>query len=1163
MQLTDGTILISSRDLIAELECDHRLHLEWSVLVGKLPRMEPEDSPELELLIDKGIAHEESLSKKYSEEGSFVEINKPAWSKVGYEKAMAETMAAIKAGTNVIAQAAFYTGTYLAFVDFLILNRDEDGKPILDEEGRFVYDPVDAKSARTAKRAAVLQVASYAQVMVELGLATPKSVRLWLSGDSVWSTPARNVMDLAALFMERVKGKLASYISAPDPIWAAPRESCSRCKWSQSCDTGRHKDRDLSLIQEIRSTARTAIIDAGIQTIDDLAEEPIGEEDYVPEGVSRSTFTRLVKQAEIQVRGKDADRPIHDLRNPETLANLPTANPGDVWFDMEGDPFAENGEGLEYMFGVFWTESISAENFETFDAVNRESEGKAFQKFMEWILARRQIHPNMHIYHYASYEKSALLRLAQRHGIVEDEVDRLLREGVMIDLYAVIRKAFLFSTESLSIKSIEAIYQEERGDDQAVVSAVGSVIEFENALVCLQAGEEVEFKRIVQNIREYNRVDCSSTQKLNSWIREQMVLLGISPCEPGAQSEESLAGESDSPVADGILEYVPQDQKNRSDAQQGLALVAASLRYHVRESKPAWQTIFERAGKDLDELEDYDDVVVIGDISSSEWSKTGRQRVFHRNLSVQSPGPDFSMLFSEKDRPYLLYDPALPDQNVLAEHGRGITSAKIESLTATEIEFDETSKFDSSEQLPIAILPQAPINAKPIPDFLNDLIGSPALIRLEKDLTPFEQTCWSDILLRKLPRQKSGSLPASGDFISDITAALLDSDRSYVAVQGPPGTGKTHVGAHVIVELIQKGWRIGVVAQSHSVVENLLDKVRNINAHVPIAKEPATGGPTARGYHVDVIESWINERDASRTDIGFVVGGTAWTFCANDIRGYVFDLMVIDEAGQFSLANSLGVLAQAKCALLLGDPQQLPQVSQAIHVEPVETSVLSHVLGEAPTIDSDRGYFLEKSFRMHPDLCDPVSKLQYEDRLESHERCSMRELENVKPGLNIISVDHVGNTTASDEEAKEAVQLVNSLLGRQWKDIDGDDRALPPRPLRAEDILIVTPYNRQVRKIKATLAAAHISGIQVGTVDKFQGKEAPVVIVSMTTSSSQDLPRGIEFLLDPHRLNVAISRAQWACFLMRSPQLSIMEPNSVEGIVRLGKFVSLCKGRLS
>ena len=1156
MQLIGDSLIFSSRDLLAQLECEHRLHMDWSAAKSLIPNPKNELSREMQMLIDRGNKHENELKIKAESNGSYIEIKNFDYSITSFEASMKETLAAMSVGIETISQGTLFTGEYLAFVDFLILVKDENGIPLKDSKGRYIYDPVDAKSARSAKRSAVLQVASYAQALRRLGLPDPHFVHLWLAGDLTWSTPAQNVMDLGELFMERVNLNVVNYKGIPENSYAPPREACTRCKWKVNCEDGREKANDLSLVQEIKNITRQSLIEGGITTLGELANADDTKRPLPPHGVSLKMYEALRAQASIQIRGKGLDIPIFEGKDISTLSQVPESSPGDIWFDMEGDPFAENGDGLEYMFGVYWINQDQEHDFKTFDARDRDSERVAFINFMAWILEKLTEFPNAHIYHYAAYEKTALLKLARRHVAMEDEVDNLLRKGTLVDLYSVVRKAFRFSTTSMSIKHIEHVYQSKRDKDNAVNDAVGSVVEFEDALEQLREGNEEKFHLIVSGIRDYNRDDCSSTYKLDKWIREQMLLLNIEPApvEPGIPEEAGVA--IDQPVADALLQFVPTNREKRNDSDQAVALVAAALRYHVRESKPLWQGIFEKAGKEIDELESYDDVIVIESQSASDWHMPPKARKFRRDLVIQSPGPDFSMLFTKDDTVHLLYDPAPLGSITMAQNSRGLIAVAIDEVTSSEITIKQMEKDEQWSQLPIAILPGPGVGTKSIEKVLNDEIGVPVLSLLKEDRPPFENTCWSDLLLRVPPRQKSGFLNQSQDTVLAITSSLLDSDNSYVAVQGPPGTGKTHVGAHVIVNLVRAGWKIGVVAQSHSVIENLLNKVHEVDPSIPIGKESKAGAQDPPVYQVTNLLSWINSQSE-----GFVAGGTLWKYCHEDMRGTQFDLMVIDEAGQFSLANSLAALSNSRCALLLGDPQQLPQVNQATHPEPVEKSALSHLLGESPTIPPDKGYFLSESYRMHAEICKPVSHLQYEGRLGAHARCAKRELEGVTPGVIVRMVNHSGNTTNSLDEAKRVVELIAEILGTEWIDVDGSDSPIAARPIAEADVLVVTPYNHQVRMIKTELQKAGLKEVRVGTVDKFQGQEAPITVVSMATSSSEDLPRGIEFLLDPHRLNVAISRAQWVSYVVRSPQLSIMEPSTADGMVKLGKFVSLCKNR--
>lgn len=814
------------------------------------------------------------------------------------------------------------------------------------------------------------------------------------------------------------------------------------------------------------------------------------------------------------------------------------------------------------MFGAVWRNprDSSGFSFKTWNARDRDSERVAFIDFITWIVARRKEYSDMHIFHYASYEKSALLRLAQQHGVMEDEVDQIVRDGVLIDLYKIVRNSFRFSTPSLSIKDVEQVYRGKRNKDDGVATAVDSIVEFELALAELRRGNETEFLRRVEDIRKYNEIDCRSTQQLDEWLRQQASNLGITT---GKSQEEFFeiddgreAKELDNPIADALSEYFPANPDDRSPEDQGIANVVASIYFHHRERRPAWWAIFERAQADLEDLDTFDDVVVGTKVTATEWAKPTPRSHLTRIVTIESEDVVLSYMVEAGKRHQLLYDPT-PDGLVpLNNSNRHFRGSEVASVTETQITMSEKSKDLTWDDLPIAILPPAPIPTKSIEAVLTGVIGAEVFSRVKKKGSIFPPTAWADVLLGREPRQLGGAeLPRTSDVITDITNALLESESSYIAVQGPPGTGKTHVGGAVIARLAKAGWRIGVTAQSHAVIENMLNAVHHADPMIQIGKKSSANHPPS-AFQVKDELGWALDQTG-----GFVIGGTAWAMTSDDVREIGFDLMVIDEAGQFALANSIAVLCAAKCALLLGDPQQLPQVSQGTHPDPVELSVLEHILKEHKTIPDEYGYFLNSTYRLHPLLAKKVSALQYEGKLSSEARCALRNLQGIDPGLHIVEVNHSDNTVKSEEEATKIVEMLPSLLGKKWTDTNkATGLPIPARALEEKDILVVTAYNKQVRCIKGALKDAGYPNIRVGTFDKFQGQEAAVVFVSMATSSSDDLPRGIEFLLSPNRLNVAISRAQWACYLLRSSQLSSMEPATADGMIMLGKFITLNKG---
>ena len=426
-----------------------------------------------------------------------------------------------------------------------------------------------------------------------------------------------------------------------------------------------------------------------------------------------------------------------------------------------------------------------------------------------------------------------------------------------------------------------------------------------------------------------------------------------------------------------------------------------------------------------------------------------------------------------------------------------------------------------------------------------------------------------DILYRRPPRLVTGgSLPAEADFSGEdlpmvraVHAAVCALDSSYVAVQGPPGSGKTFLGSHVIASLVAAGWRVGVVAQSHAVVENMLAAVveRGLFPAERVAKLAGTSQrpdfPWAEWSRATVQQRCGGGANGE----GFVFGGTAWNFSnASLFEQASLDLLVVDEAGQFSLANTLAVARSARNLLLLGDPQQLPQVSSAPHPYPVDISTLSWLSGDAPTVDERFGYFLPVSWRMHPQLCAPVSRLSYGGRLASAPAAALRHLEGREPGLQVVPVSHRRCTVRSEVEAAEVVHLAQEFVGARWDAGDGVVRALT-----GDDIVVVAAYNAQVDTIvqhleRAGLRDAQGHGVRVGTVDKFQGQQAPVTVVSLAASNAGASGRGAEFLLSPNRLNVAISRGQWCSVLVCSSMIHRFVPATAQQLAVLGDFMVLC-----
>lgn len=447
----------------------------------------------------------------------------------------------------------------------------------------------------------------------------------------------------------------------------------------------------------------------------------------------------------------------------------------------------------------------------------------------------------------------------------------------------------------------------------------------------------------------------------------------------------------------------------------------------------------------------------------------------------------------------------------------------------------------------------------------------PSVLDAAASLTGVESAS-ADLLFRRAPRLKKSAsnaknaenLPREVDFpdsdlptVDAVHAAVRALDHSYVAVQGPPGAGKTFLASHVIARLVAEGAKVGVVAQSHAVIENLMLACCARDGF------DVSRAVRLRGKSVTPDAPWSEVSDSELVELisgagGLLFGGTVWDYVSERrVPAGSLDMLVVDEAGQFSLTNTVAAARAARSVLLLGDPQQLPQVSTGVHPYPVDVSALGWLSDGAAALDPRFGYFLGESWRMDSALCERVSWLSYDGALASAAATAGRSLRGVAPGVVSYPVEHAGCSVRSVQEAQAVVDCVRELLGREWVPAAGAE----PRPLAAEDCIVVAAYNAQVDCVREALIAAGLAdssgaGVRVGTVDKFQGQEAAVVLVSLA-SSRVDSGRGAGFVLSPNRLNVAVSRGQWRAVLVHSPLVARSVPQDVEEVLALSGFAGL------
>lgn len=1126
------TVIYSASDLAAAARCEYALLRSFDARLGRGPAVSSDDEL-LARTAQLGAEHEQRHLDELSADASPSEVTviaRPAYTVAGLTAAAQATLEAAHRRDPVIFQAAMFDGRFAGFADFLIWDGER-------------YRLRDTKLARSVKVEALLQLAAYADVLGKAGVPVADEVDLVLGGGTLASY---RVDELLAVYRPRraaLQALLDGHLAADTAVrWSD--ETVRACFGCPECQQQVRATDDLLLVAGMRASQRARLIEAGITTTHQLARHT----GAVP-GLAQRALTALTGQARLQVAPQPDGKPPYEVVDPQPLMLLPDPDKGDLFFDYEGDPlWTTNGRdwGLEYLWGVLGAEG----NFQPFWAHDRASERQVLVDFLDMVRKRRKRFPKMHIYHYAPYERSTLLRLAGRYGVGENDVDDLLRNGVLVDLLPLVRKSICVGTENYSIKSLEPLYMgtELRGGE--VTKATDSITEYARYCALRDAGQHDEAATVLKEIEEYNRYDCRSTHRLRDWLISRAFEAEVPPRGPQPVRDGTPIEKAD-PTERKLLRFAGDGVEARTAEQQAVALIAAARGFHKREDKPFWWGHFDRINNPVDEWADNTGVFVAEQARViNDWHTPPRARKPQRQVQLTG-AIDAGELGTEV---YALYAPPAPPGLSDDPDRRGFGSAAVvdcdnpDAPTQVLITERQPKDGDAFTQVPFALTPGPPINTKPLQVSIDSTATTVAagLPKLPADAV-------TDVLLRRPPRTLSGrALPRSGETAADITAALLDLDGSYLAVHGPPGTGKTHTSAQIIARLVNEHhWRIGIVAQSHAVVEHLLDQVLDAGVDAErIAKKRKGTDPRWTEIDQNQYASFIADHP------GCVIGGTAWDF-ANEARvpRRCLDLLVLEEAGQFNLANTIAVAPAARNLLLLGDPQQLPQVSQGTHPAPVDDSALGWLVEGAHTLPAERGYFLDCSFRMHPAVCGPVSRLSYDGRLRSHEQVSAaRTLDGVEPGVRVLAVPHLGNSTDSPEEANAIVTAITGLLGTTWTDEKGST------PLGQDHILVVTPYNAQVTTVRRALDAAGLTDVQAGTVDKFQGRQAPVVFVSMTASAAADVPRGIGFLLNRNRLNVAISRAKYVAYIVRSPQLTDYLPGQPDSLTALGAFLALTDG---
>ncbi len=1130
-----------------------------------------EADPMMDLLAKKGTTHEtdflQSLIEQYGEQNvARISSNK--------DTAAQATIDAMRAGFDVIFQAYLERDAFKGFADFLIK------RPGQSALGDFYYEVWDTKLSKSTRPYFIIQLCCYNWMLEPLQDFLADDIVVVLGDRSDDGSPRLDRIRatahysyfkaLKAQFLEFQNDFTGNTDQRPDPAFCNDFGN-----WGEIAESILQTSDSLSIVANIRKSQIKKLHAAGINTLEAL----VNTDALTIKGMDLKIFERLKGQAKIQLSSRGKEIPLFKILESEAgkgLKGLPAKSEMDVYFDIEGHPLFDGG--LEYLWGVSY-DSPSTDPlgtlypFKDWWAHDRAQEKLAFEGFIDWVYARWQQEPSMHVYHYASYEITAINKLANREQTRLDEVAELLTNNVFIDLYRLVQTGLLIGEPKYSIKNVEHLYRERR--NTTVANGGDSVVFYEGWRA--EGGSEQWLESSngyaawskdpssfdwtlwpkLDSIRTYNIDDCESTLQLVHWLRQiqhengiqyeaKSDALLIEKARTDKQNQNQLDRQALTARQQALIQQQLNDPELKID--EHASLLVSLLQFYIRERKPSSFAYLQRQDKSDEDLLEYDTVIFDVKIETTE----------HKGSKIHC-----SATFS--------IDQPLRTDKIKA------ATIKNTNVKVTQLTFEDKDAYRTLVSFELAAEYSEALKQQPLV-----LFGDEAYIDtsgLEKRLCEITETYFKTrqlsgalrtLLGREIPRIAQTPLPISRTLIPEdapymqaIIRAVQGLDDTVLCIQGPPGAGKTYTAQHVIEALIRAGKRVGVMSNSHAAIMNLLEPLAKDLPHALIAK---VGGyptqaaftekfPAAQypGFRFRVSMDFTKAEPYESFD---VVGATVYNFVKKNAYDAPLDYLFVDEASQVALANLVVASGATRNIILMGDQMQLEQPIQGAHPGDAGLSALNFMLGDHAVIPQDRGIFLERTYRMHPKVCAPLSEIVYEGKLQADAPNKNQAILLERPklltkesGILTLWLDHDGNTQSSEEEAAVINTLLAELKTGSFRNKDNEIEAI----LLARDVLVVAPYNMQVNLLKERLPA----DIRIGTIDKFQGQEAPVVIISMAVSDIEESPRGLDFIFDMNRLNVAVSRAKALAIIVASKKLRQVTVSNIRQMEMAGLFLRL------
>tara|TARA_S200000501_G_scaffold185657_1_gene174671 strand:+ start:353 stop:3760 length:3408 start_codon:yes stop_codon:yes gene_type:complete len=1129
MKITKNRFLISPGDLNNFVACKFTIKNEIKFHNKEISKSEEKVNDKLWKKM--GIEHEKKylqiLKDKYKKSISIK-------SDLDEKNRFDETLRAMEEGYELIYHAYLVDGELRGEVDFLI----KCSTP--SKFGDYSYEVYDTKITRNLRPRHLTQITAYSDMVGKIQKVLPDKMYLIDGSDEEHAFKTIEYIDL----FNHGKKEFLKFLSNvnKEKIYPEKCSYCNLCDWRDVCDKIWEDDNYVNLVAGSNKSQIEKLKKNKVKTVEQLAKTKLLATDLK---INTESFDKIKSQAQLQEEKRKTGEDKIIFLDPDFgkgFYKLPKPDDGDVFFDIEGFPRIDRP--FEYLHGLYYKEKgklkfkdLWAKKFD------RESEKNIFIELINFFEKHFEKHPNAHIYHYAPYEKRAIRELAAAYSaeFPKGDIvnDNLLRKEKYVDLFNIVKQCIRTSEKDMSLKSIEKFYNFERKAD--IVKADDSVIKYDNWI----ATKDEKNKKDIIN---YNEEDCISTYYLREFLVKNKPeninwFLKPEPIKKEDQETHKYRRKTPNKLS---REEVELDLNNRLEKKKNksnesfVENLKNFIGFHWKSNKPEFWEVFDRAEKTHLELEDDTECIA--------------------NCVLIDDKP-------QTTDDGFIYSYRFNDQNYKLKEGKAAFDAHqikgVGTIYSIEEKFPDknivkifVSKKRKNVEMPSLLTlgnntpPQVHQHDQALNKFLNDYIDNDG--KNYKSIMDMLERNTPDI---KGVKRGSNLIDEQKDLISQSSEIVQNLNNSYLSIQGPPGTGKTYSSASIIIELMKAGKKVGVTSNSHEAIKTLLIAVEQQAEKQNFKFSGMRKARSSDKYDWKFIKDITTGKPLNFDDY-LLYAGTSWFF-VDPRMNKTLDYLFIDEAGQVTLGTTIANATAAKNLVLIGDQMQLSQPMRAKHEGYAKLSSLDFVLENNDTIPPDKGIFLNITRRLNKKICNYISTSFYDSRLTSDPITETRsvnlKLDPIKDeGLFYVPIEHSGCSQRSDEEADLIEKTYNRIIKKEFK------VGKKLGKISSKDIMVVAPYNAQANNIRERLKKKN-DDVRVGTIDLFQGQEAKVVLISMTTSDVESLPRHKDFFFSRNRLNVAISRAECVAIIIFNENLLLASASSIKEMKLMNSFCKLLR----